>query len=300
MNKQKYLGIIFSLIAVLFWASTYAATKIGLEQIPPLTMAFLRSIIAVAFLLIIVLIRKEGKMLYLIFKNNLIFCFFTGLTGVFLLNLFQNYSMERTSSSLASVLINVNPILILIFAIFFLQEKINKNKIIGIILGFLGMVFIVLVGQKITGIFTSRVFIGNLLAIGGAASWAVYSIINKKVSLKYSAFIITLTSFIIGAVLLFIASYSLEDFSMINNLSIKSWLAVFYLGIFGSGIAFLTWNLAIAKLDASKAAIFLYLIPVLTIIIGITFLHESLTIFNIIGAALILMGIYISEKNEKM
>lgn len=296
MNKNRYIGTIFSLIAVFFWASTYAATKIGLEQIPPLTMAFLRSVIAMVFLLIIVLIRQEAKMLYLIFKNNLFFCFFTGLTGVFLLNLFQNYSMERTSSSLASVLINVNPILILIFAIFFLQEKINKNKIIGIIIGFIGMIFIVLVGQKIIGIFTSRVFIGNLLAIGGAASWAAYSIINKKISLKYNAFIITLTSFIIGTILLFISSLFLENLTIITTLSVRSWIILFYLGIFGSGVAFLCWNLAISKLDASKAAIFLYLIPVLTIIIGMTFLHESLTLFNIIGAILILSGIYISEK----
>lgn len=296
--NNKSIGIIAVLLAVFFWASTFAGTKLGLENISPYTLAFLRALIASIILLIIVLAQKQFKQVITIFKKHFFTVVILGIAGVFLIYVFQNLGLQRTSSAVGSVILNINPIFILILATLFLREKLSLNKILGIIIGFLGMALIVFSGESWDSIWQSQSFLGNILVLGAAVSWSVYSIVNKKISDKYGAYVLTLVSFIIGTILLLPMMLFFEETGAISTLPLKSWLIIIYLGLFGSGAALLTWNIAINKMDASKAAAFIYLIPVVAIIIGVLFLNESFTLIDIIGTGFVLIGIYLTEKKN--
>ena len=175
-------GILAVMLAVFIWGSSYVVLKIGLEEIPPITFGLLRGIIASVFLYIIILFRKETKLLLKVLKKDLSSAFSLGLVGIFLFNIIQNYGIPKTTSSLASVLININPLFILILAVLFLKEKFSINKLIGLVVGFLGMGFIVLSGEDIKALTQSQSFVGNGLMIATAFIWAVYSVLNKKFS----------------------------------------------------------------------------------------------------------------------
>lgn len=176
-------GIIAVLIAVVIWASTYSISKIGLETIPLVTLVLSRSVIACIFLYMLLLKIKENNKALVLLRKNFKEILLLGLTGIFLQNVLANLGLVAgTTSSLAAVLVNTNPLFILVLAVLFLGENLSINKILGMIVGFIGMVFIILPSGDIGGIFASKAFLGNLLVLGAAISWAIYSIVGKNFS----------------------------------------------------------------------------------------------------------------------
>lgn len=294
MENRK--GMIALLITVLIWASSFAVTKIGLQQIEPMTMAFIRAFFASVFLLFIICGKKQFKSFLCVVKTDWKYFLILAIIGIALFNIFQNIGVKYTSSALAGVLQNTNPLFILILSGIFLHEIITRKKIIGVVVGFLGMLIIVFGGVNINEIFKSQSFLGNVLIIGSSVSWAIYSILNKKVFKKYTPLHLTAIAYIFGTIFLFPIAFLFENTSTLFLFSIKSWLIVGYLGVVASGITFFLWNYALSKMEATKASVFLFLIPVIAILIGWLFMEEALTVYTITGSILILGGIYITEK----
>ncbi len=294
MENKK--GIIALLITVFIWASSFATIKVGLQEIEPLTLAFVRGFLASIFLLAIIIIKKENKKFIKSITTDWKYFSLLGIVGITLFNTFQNIGVKYTSSALAGILINSNPVFILIFSGLFLDEVITGNKVIGIITGFVGMIVIVFMGQNISEIIKSQIFLGNVLVIGSALSWALYSIMNKNIFNKYSPLHLTTIAYIVGSILLFLIAFLFEDVSGLFLFSIRSWVIVLYLGIVASAITFFLWNYALSKMDVSKASVFLFLGPVIVIIIGWLFMGEVITIHTIIGSVLVLFGVYLTER----
>lgn len=296
-NSTK--GIIAVLIAVVIWASTYSISKIGLETIPPITLVLARSIIACIFLYILIIKNRETNNLVKLFKNYYKETFILGLTGIFLQNGLSTLGLKLgATSGLAAVIVNSAPLFILVLAVFYLAEKLTLNKILGMFLGFIGMLLIVLPQEGIGEIFASKVFLGNLVILGAAIGWAIYSVANKKISKKFSPLVLTLGAYVMATLLLIPTAFIFETPKVVFSLGILSWLIIFYLGIFASGVAFLLWNYSIIHLEVSKAAIYLYLIPVLAIFTGIFFLHETFTLINLLGTIFVLGGIILTERKK--
>lgn len=101
-----------------------------------------------------------------------------------------------------------------------------------------------------------------------------------------------------ATILLIPTVFIFETPAVVLSLGSVSWLLILYLGIFASGVSFLMWNFAVSHLEVSKAAVYLYLIPVIAIIVGIIFLHESFTTVNLLGTILVLGGILLTEKRK--
>ncbi|MBI3379492.1 DMT family transporter [Candidatus Gottesmanbacteria bacterium] len=296
-NSTK--GIIAVLIAVVIWASTYSISKIGLETIPPITLVLARSIIACIFLYILIIKNRETNNLVKLFKNYYKETFILGLTGIFLQNGLSTLGLKLgATSGLAAVIVNSAPLFILVLAVFYLAEKLTLNKILGMFLGFIGMLLIVLPQEGIGEIFASKVFLGNLVILGAAIGWAIYSVANKKISKKFSPLVLTLGAYVMATLLLIPTAFIFETPKVVFSLGILSWLIIFYLGIFASGVAFLFWNYSIIHLEVSKAAVYLYLIPVLAIFTGIFFLHETFTLINLLGTIFVLGGIILTERKK--
>ena len=162
------IGVIAALLSAFLWGTTFAATKLGLAAVPPFTLAALRGIIASIVLITIVMLRREGNSLTTLFRNQPFIAILLGLTGIFLLNAFQNFGIARTSSAVASVVLNTNPFIIAILAASLLHERLHLAQRIGMGLGFIGILLIVLMSKQGNIDHQSQTFIGNLL-VGGAA-----------------------------------------------------------------------------------------------------------------------------------
>lgn len=118
---------------------------------------------------------------------------------------------------------------------------------------------------------------------------------NKKVLGEHSPLLLTTSAFIFGSILLFILFLSSQDLSIFSGLSIRSWLLVVYLGFISSAVAYFLWNYALEKMEASKASVFLFLIPVVAILLGKALLAEKISLSIITGTALVLLGIYLTQ-----
>jgi len=218
-----------------------------------------------------------------------------GLTGVTLLYLFQFIGITETNAPTASVLINMNVIFIAILSGLFLHELLSKRRIAGILLSFLGVIVIMLSDLSVQHLsFTSVFFIGCLLVLFSAFCWALYTLVGKRLLQTYDPFVITAYAFVFWTVL-YIPFVMMDITPVLFHISVNGWLAILYLALTCSIFGYLGWYYALQRIDASKAAVFLNFIPLFTILMSIL-LGEQLTWFFLLGAVLIIYGVYITQK----
>jgi drug/metabolite transporter (DMT)-like permease len=291
MNKNLIIPIILVLVSFV-WAGSFIVVQITTEEIDPIDLGFLRFLVATPLMILLVLLRKKPL---LVPKKELPWLIILGLTGVTLLYLFQFLGIHFTNAPTASVLINTNVIFIAILSSLFLHETLTRKKIAGITLSFIG-VFVIMFSdiskQALT--FDNLFFIGGILMLLSAFCWALYSFVGKRLLKTYDEFVITTYAFGFGT--LFYIHFVVSDLgSVLQQTSLNGWLAVLYLALTCTLFGYLGWYYALKHIDASKAAVFLNLIPLFTILISF-FLGTSLTWFFLLGATLILYGVYITQR----
>ncbi|MBE0478444.1 DMT family transporter [Candidatus Aerophobetes bacterium] len=292
-DKKAFFALI---LTVLVWGSSFAAIKVVLDEISPLGLSFLRSLLATVALLSLVGFAEGFVRLKKALREKFCYFIFLGATGVALFNILQNIGIQHTFSGVASVLLATNPIFVLLLGAIFLQERIRSKKLFGILLGFSGCALIIFGGKNITSFFLSGSFGGNLLVLLSALCWGLYVIMNKKILGEYSPLLLTTSAFIFGSLLLFLPYLFSYDVSLFLIISPACWLLVIYLGFISSGLTYLLWNYALKRLEASRASVFLFLVPVVAIILGKVLLAEKITLSIVTGAPLVFLGIYLVER----
>jgi drug/metabolite transporter (DMT)-like permease len=193
------------------------------------------------------------------------------------------------------VLINTNVIFIAILSGAFLHEALTKKRIAGIALSFIG-VFVIMFSDmsKQEFAFSNVFFIGCILMLLSAFCWALSTFVGKRLLQTYDGLVITTYAFAFGTVLYlpFVIFHIAPVFSQI---SLDGWFAVLYLALICSIFGYLGWYYALKHTDASKAAVFLNFIPLFTILMSVM-LGASLTVFFLLGAGLIIYGVYLTQR----
>jgi len=292
MNNKLLVSFILVLVSFV-WAGSFIVVKIATEEISPIDLGFLRFLVATPIMFLILLIRRKD---ILIPKKELPSLAILGLTGVTLLYLFQFVGIKYTNASTSAVLINTNVIFIAILSAFFLKETFGRKKISGISLSFLGVIVIIFSNTSLE-IFSSgdMFFIGCILILLSAFCWAIYSIVGKRLLKTYDMFTVTTYAFALGT--LFYIPFVISDIiTTLQTVTIGAWMAVLYLALACSVFGYIGWYYALKKTEASKAAVFLNLIPLFTITMSL-FLGEVITVFFLLGATLIIFGVYITQKS---
>lgn len=241
---QKRYALLTSIVA-LIWGGSFIAIKIGVENIPPILLAFLRFAIVSPFMLAFSMIRKKSK----IAIGELPMLIVIALTGVTLLYILQFTGVKYTSATNASLLINTNVLFIAIFSWIFLKEQFSYRKLAGISLGFAGAALVILNGS----FSLSYSSIGDVLIILSAICWAVYSVLGKKMLRNYDAFSLTTYAFVIGT-LLFIPFIYRDIWKL--RISITEWLIILYLSLICSVFAYVAWYYVLEKVNATEVAVF--------------------------------------------
>lgn len=292
-DKKAFFALI---LTVLVWGSSFAAIKVVLDEISPLGLSFLRSLVATVALVSLLGFCEGFIRLKKALKEKFWYFILLGATGVALFNILQNIGIQHTFSGIASVLLATNPIFVLVLGIIFLKERIRSNKLVGIFFGFSGCALIIFGGKNIRDFFFSGSFAGNLLVLLSALCWSLYVIMNKKIIKEYSPLLLTTSAFIFGSLILFLPYLFSCDFSLFLTLTPFSLIIIIYLGFISSGLTYLLWNYALKRLEASRASAFLFLVPVIAIILGKVLLSERITLFVMAGAPLVFLGIYLVER----
>jgi len=296
MNTNKALPYILLIIATMIWGGNFVIGRAISDQVPPLTLAFLRWVVAVAIFLPFAWREMVANKQIIIehWKALLLM----SLTGIAAFNTLVYVGLHHTTSINASLLNTLTPLIIIVLSYFILKEALVYNQLIGLILSITG-VFLILSQGSLNTLLTLSFNIGDLIIFVAVILWGVYSIVIKYNSGKIPLYTSLAVTMIVG--MLILLPFSLwELFIADQNIvwSVSSVAAIIYVGVFASIVAFLSWNKAVSLIGPGKAGIFLSLIPIFTTVFAIAFIGETLTWYQITGGVLAITGIYLSTRKK--
>lgn len=276
--------------SVVSWAFAFPLIFLVIEirqELSPVNLAILRLFIAcIAFSLLLVVKRKKITPLQ---KKDIPGVFVLGFGGIIIYHLGLNYGEQFVSPSVASLIIATIPVFTVIFALIFLHETLTSRKAIGVALSFCGVALIALWGKPDTALQIS--YIGGLIGVLVAAIvGALYTIAGKKLLTRYSGFSLTAYAMLLGSLGL-IPFINTSLFQQVSALSLPSIIAVLFLGVFSTVIAYTFWYIVLEKKTASDLSVYVYSIPILSTIISFFWFGDLITIFFIIGGVLIIAGL---------
>jgi drug/metabolite transporter (DMT)-like permease len=293
-NTKAYVMLV---CATLFWAGNFIVGKFAfLENIPPMTLVFFRW--SLVWVILIPFTFKEIIKSKDIIFNNLPLLFFLALTSVGLFNSFTYLALIHTQVINASLFNTAIPAIIILLCFIFKIEKTNKFQILGLILSAFGILSII-TKLNLNILYALNFNKGDLIMIGGVITWGLYSAFLKKKS--FTLPLLTLVHVLCTFGLIFIFPQFLYEFlqGQFIKLDIKLSYILIFLALFPSIGSYYCWAGAVSIIGANRAGIFLSLIPLFSTIMAIAFFNEKFHFFHFIGAILIILGLFLSNKEIK-
>lgn len=290
-NKQAS-GHLAALLTIVIWGTTFISTKILLEDFQPVEILFFRFLIGFFALLVVCPKRLKGTS----GRQEATFAV-AGLCGICLYYLLENISLTYTLASNVGVILSVAPFFTAIFMRLFMkaEEKFGASFFAGFAIAMTGIALISFNGAKL-----ELNPMGDLLALLAAVVWACYSLLTKKIgSFGYSVILTTRRTFFYGLLFMIPALFLFDAQIEVTRLSDLSILGnILYLGLGASALCFVTWNFAVRELGAVKTSVYIYMVPVITVVTSVLILHEPLTVLAAVGAILILAGLLLSARRQ--
>lgn len=276
------------------WGGTFTAGKHVVSVFSPLMGSFARYVIACLALLAAAMLLERG--LPRITLKQAAATFVLGALGIFAYNLFFMAALERLPASRASLIIALNPIVTITISAVFLKERLSPRRWLGVAIALLG-VWIVISHGDLANITSSGLGIGELFMFAAVTCWALYTIIGRKVlasgltpvaSTNYAALWGTA---LLGAV----AAPHFGDVH-VSQFDWRMVLALLYLGVLGTAVAFVWYYMSIQRLGASISSIFNNLVPVFGVAISVLLLGEQLLPSMLIGGAIAICGVFMVSR----
>ena len=281
-------------ITIFIWGITFISTKVLLNDFKPVEILFFRFIIG----LIVLLAVYPHRLKITSAKEELLFAA-AGLCGVTLYYLMENIALSYSAASNVGVIVSVAPFFTALLANLLLTgEKPRRNFYIGFIAAMAGIVLVSFNGSSTLKLNP----VGDILAFSAAVVWAAYCVLTRKISQIGRNTIQTTRRifyygllFMIPALFIFHFEWDIGRFAKAVNI-----FNILFLGLGASALCFVTWNSAVKLLGAVKTSVYIYAVPVITVVTSAIVLREKITWLLVLGTALMLAGLFISEKKAKI
>ncbi len=293
MGHRKSAGHLAALFTIIIWGTTFISTKVLLTDFKPVEILFFRFVMGFAALFLVCPHRMKG-----VGRRQELTFVLAGLCGICLYYLLENIALTYTMASNVGVIISVAPFFTAILSCLFLRSegKLRANFFIGFVVAMAGIALLSFNGSQM-----KLNPVGDVLAVLAAFVWACYSILTRKISsFGYPVILTTRRTFFYGILFMFPALFffdfemGLERFADLTHL-----LNILYLGLGASALCFVTWNLAVKALGAVKTSVYIYMVPVITVVTSVLVLKETVTLVSVMGTFLAVAGLFFSEYNRK-
>lgn len=285
---MKFKNLLPLLLLASLWGPSFLFIKVAVLEISPLQLAALRIGLAALILNIMLLIKGQRLTTNLLFWKHVLIAGLFAHTIPFLL---INWGEQYIDSSLASILNGLTPLSTIVIAnVMVVDEKISTQKIIGVVIGFLGLVVLVL-PNMISGLEATQA--GIMAVTIGAVSYGVAIVYSKKYLKNTTSMQAPSAQLLVASVYLLPISFLLESPATLLDVSWQALGSVALLAVFGTAIAFVLYYKILAKNSATYLSLVTYLMPIFGVVLGIVFMNEILTIEMFAGMLLILIGIMV-------
>jgi drug/metabolite transporter (DMT)-like permease len=308
---KKQLPIIAIIVSMIIWSVSGIAIKHALVVLPPFTMIILRFVPSVLLMLIIGIVRRKHSLFCLqkLELRDVPLFLIAGSCQPFLYYLLETFAYDALNSpTIAETLLSTSPLLSPIFAAVILRERVTKYNIIGILISTAGVFALTLVGSSDYSIGN---YLGILLAFAAVSAAVVDSIMMRKAPMRYSSlsfvFYAQLVSLLFFLPIWFVkegpAALQALDWSQLSMINSQLSIAlgcVAYLTVFASVIAFILFCYGLRQVGVTQANVFNNIRPAFTALWMIMFFGEHLPIGKWIGMGLIIFGLFVCQKQEKV
>ncbi|PEK40469.1 EamA family transporter [Bacillus toyonensis] len=293
--KQTILGAICLSLAASIWGGMYVVSKYVLDFIPPLTLVWLRFIIAFVVLYgILKIAEKKQKKKVTIRKKDWLLFAWIGFIGYFISITCQFIGTKLSDAHTGSLVTSATPAFMVIFAAIILKEKLTARRLLSTIIATIGV--IIVIGWDIE---IGSYFIGTIILVGAAITWALLSIYVKIASARFSSLVIT--TYAIFFSLFFITPFMIWELQVASIGTVNTYviLGVLYLGVISTAGAFFLWNKGLELMDASIGSLFFFFQPIVGSLLGWLLLNETLNNNFFIGGILIICSVLITTFEKK-
>lgn len=271
-------------LTVILWASAFVGIRAGLSGFRPFELALFRYIVASVIMGLIALING----IRIPDKKDFPQIALTGFIGITFYNMALNYGEQTITAGEACFLINTAPLFTALLARAFLGEVITPRFIIGLLFSFAGVSLMVL---RFDGEISFR--FGSLIILMAAMAHASFFVIQRPLLKKYKP--IEVVTYAIWSGTLFMLPFGWRFCYRLHTAGYHATAAVVYLGVFPAALAYFCWSSVLSRFEASKAASFLYSVPVVTLVIGFIWLREVPSPLSIAGGIIAIGGVALAN-----
>jgi drug/metabolite transporter (DMT)-like permease len=289
-------GLYAKLVAMAaLWGGVFVAGRMVALEAPPLTTAALRFVVAIAVLIPLVYGREGG--LPKLDAGQLWTMFLLGLTGVAVFSGFFFAGLERVPAGRGALIMALNPIGTALAMALLLHERLAGARWLGIALALAGVAVVISRGDP--GAFASGALgVGELMFFGSVAGWVTYTIIGRGVLGKVSALATTTYAALFGTAILAAGALFEQPWRAIGAFDARAWIAVAYLGSFGTVLPFVFFNEGVRRIGPSRTTIFINLVPVFGVTLGAAVLGEPILASMAVGGAMVIGGVALTNRGS--
>lgn len=288
MNRDEFSGHLAAIFCILVWGFTFISTKILLRDFGPAQILFIRFLIGW-----LALWAATPKKITITGKRDLLLFAGAGLSGVTLYFLLENIALTISFASNVGVIVTVAPFFTGLLAWKFLaSEKPSANFFIGFVVAIVGISMI-----SFNGTAFKMNPLGDLLALLAAFSWAIYSILTRKLAALGGGSLATTRAIFFWGLLfmlpiMFYDGINIDPADLFNPVNA---LNLLFLGLLASAMCFAAWTFSLKRLGAVKTSAYIYLVPVVTVFAAAFVLREPVTWLSAGGALLTITGLVLAE-----
>jgi drug/metabolite transporter (DMT)-like permease len=290
---MELFGVIAGIAAASIWGGMYVVSKAVLDIIPPFTLLSLRLILGVLCLLIIIALKGRWELTV----RQIVQALTVGLIGYGISLGFQFTGTKLSTAANAALVTSASPVFILLFGAWILKERVTVARVVALLLASLGVVAVV---DPRTIMFGGEEVMGNLILIGAALTWGLYSVLAKVLTQRGSTLEVSMYAFLGGLPLSMTAAGFERELIMWQAINSAVILGILYLGIISTALAMYLWNSALATLDAGIVSLLFFAQPIVGASLGAIFLGEALDRGFWIGGVLISAGLLLAAREQQL
>jgi drug/metabolite transporter (DMT)-like permease len=286
-------AILKALFAVTLWGASFVATKIALQYAAPTTIVWLRFSMGVLVLGLVIILNKQFRLPQ---GRDWVYFAILGFLGITFHQWLQSTGLLTAQATTTAWIITTTPIFIALLGLIILKERLALYQVLGILLATFGVLLVVTKGDM--GSLTAGRFgtPGDFLIMISAVNWAVFSTLSRPGLKKHPAtlmmFYVMGFGWLFTSIFFFATSPTMEIFTI----PWKGWLAITFLGVLCSGVAYYFWYDALKVLPVAQTGAFLYLEPIITVIVAAFVIREAILLATLVGGIIILVGVWLVNR----
>ncbi|PKN93697.1 MAG: EamA/RhaT family transporter [Chloroflexi bacterium HGW-Chloroflexi-6] len=294
MINKKAIIYIEALFAVVIWGANFVATKDVVREISPVTIIWLR--FGMGFL-ILGAATAWRKQFALPQKGEWAYLALLGFLGITFHQWLQATGLVTAAATTTAWIVATIPVFTALLGWLVLREKLGWLAIVGIVLAAFGVLLIVSKGNLsalATGDFGTT---GDFLVLISAVNWAIFSVLSRRGLASQPAarmmFYVMFFGWLFTSLWLFGFGPGLSE---IPQLSTRGWGNILVLGILGSGLAYIAWFDALREIPASRLSAFIYIEPLVTVLVAALWINETISAASLIGGGIVILGVYLVNR----